>query len=622
MTSSVTTSLVDILQALPPYQPEGPEEREGRPPLPVGTTLGEGRFRLGEEIGAGAFGLIYSATDTRIQQSLAIKEFFPKGCRRAQGTLAPRPPAQWGEHELQSLREQFKEEFRVLERFERPGIVKVYQTFEHGGGLFMAMERLQGATLEEVLSHHGRLSENEALYVIRRLAKTLGTIHLSGLVHGDIKPENLFLTYTLEVILLDFGAVNHYLTQDKKAPRFLTPGYAPPEQYQTHRVPDPASDLYALGATLYELLTGNPPPDAPARLKGARLPSPAQSGAEVSPETVSALARTLALAREKRPASAHELLQSLPGQEYEEPTTTQLLQPLEPWLGHSTAVRRLQLTPDHQFLASGDKSGQLRLWSLAQQRCLGVLELEQEVCDLAVHPEGHWLAVAFAGGQVDILEFASGRLLTTVRRGAPPVASLAFGPDPTRLYCGLSAGMVEVYDLTRNQRSETFKAHEAPINRIVFNPSGRLMALASNDRSVSIWDLKTQRRVRLFDSYRRPVQTLTFAHRGQFLITGGGEMMLRLFDVKQGDQFRCLKGHEAMVWDVLVLDDQELALTCSSDKTVRLWDLRNFRELSRISDSEGWLQTLAYDPTHQTVFSAGIDGRIHRYYLNERAILR
>jgi serine/threonine protein kinase len=623
LTGSVPTTLVDLLRALPPYQLDPEDDREGRGPLPGGTTLEAARYLLGEEIGAGAFGIIYSATDRRTGQVLAVKEFFPKGCRRGGPNLAPQTPAEWGEEELRTLKDQFKEEYRVLERFERPGIVKVYQLFEENGGLFMVMEKLNGATLEDVLRFHVRLAEAQALYVIRRLARTLETIHLSGLIHGDIKPENLFLTYTTEVILLDFGAVNHYLTQDRKAPRFLTPGYAPPEQYQTHRAPDPASDLYALGATLYELLTGFPPPDALERLRGARLPPPSQSGIEVTQETVSAMARTLALAREKRPASAHELLKMLPGKDAEGMQSAVLLDAMPPWIGHSSAVRRLQLTGDANFLASADKTGQLRLWSIPQERCLGVLEFGAEVVDIAIHPDGSWLAVGLLGGQVDILEFSSGRLAGTLRKGSPPVSSLTFSADGLLLLCGLSSGSVEIHDLERRRLKETIKAHEAPINRMAFNPSGRLLGLASNDRSASVWDLKTSRRVRHFDASRRPVQVVTFCNKGgQFLMTGGGEMVLRLFDVKQGDQFRSLKGHEAMVWDILTLDEQDLALTCSADKTLRLWDLRSYRELYRVQDSEGWLQTLAYNPRTNTIYTAGVDGKIYRYYLNDRAIAR
>ncbi len=379
-------TLTELLQSTP-SSPITAEERRGRDPIPSGTRILGGRYEIHEEIGCGGFGIIYSGVEGRMGQTLAIKEFFPAGCTRDEHRLGPLPPDDWSEGELECLENQFREEFRVLERFERPGIVKVYELVEDQGGLFMVMELLRGATLDDVLRTHQRLDESQALFVIRHLSKTLETIHLSGLIHGDIKPENIFLTRQAEIILLDFGAVNHYLTSNRKAPRFLTPGYAPPEQYQTHRVPEPATDLYALGATLYELLTGSAPPDAKERLKGARLPSPNQMGAQVSNELVGALAKTLALAREKRPASANALMDLLPPGDPQEELSTEPYIALPPWEGHVDTIRRMQLTSDGQFMASADKSGQLRLWSLPAERCLGVLEFGAEIVDTAIHPD-------------------------------------------------------------------------------------------------------------------------------------------------------------------------------------------------------------------------------------------
>jgi len=225
--------LAQLLSSLPQHAAITEAEREGRFPLPSGTELRNGDYILHEEIGCGSYGLIYGATDSRIGQSLAIKEFFPRTCIRSQtGDWRP-VPRDSADTDLSVLQSQFEEEYRVLERFERPGIVKVYDLFQENGGLFLVMELLKGCTFEDILQQHKSLEEPLALWLIRRLVSTLETIHLSGLVHGDIKPENLFLTHDGQVILLDFGAVNHYLTKNRRAPRFLTPGYAPPEQYQT-----------------------------------------------------------------------------------------------------------------------------------------------------------------------------------------------------------------------------------------------------------------------------------------------------------------------------------------------------------------------------------------------------
>lgn len=613
------SDLADLLASLPAPAELSVQDRAGRTPLPQGTALAGGDYILAEEIGCGSFGLIYAARDVRMGQELAIKEFFPRGALRSEQQWAIVAPE---EMELPSLRSQFEEEFRVLERFERPGIVKVYDLFSEKGGLFLVMERLIGATFEEILRAHGKLEEALALWLIRRLVSTLETIHLSGLVHGDIKPENLYLTHEGGVILLDFGAVNHYLSRHNKAPRFLTPGYAPPEQYQPKSTPDPASDLYAVGATLYQLLTGSPPPESMERTRGARLPSPTQKGADVSPATVAALARTLALSREKRPASAHELLGLLPDLEVRTPAEIAPWEVLTPWLGHKGAIARILLTSDGQFLASSDKAGQIRLWSTEQQKCLGVMDWEREIIDIAIHPEDRWIAVAFAGGQVELIDFSSGKPEATVREGTPPVSSLAFSPDGTLLICGLFDGRVELRSLAVKGKKKILRAHDSPVNRLCFSPSGRLLAMASNDRSASIWDMKSGRRLRSFEDHHRPVQVVQFSPSGRFLVTGGSDMSIRVFDVKRGDEFRRLKGHEAMVWDAMFLEEDDRLITCSADRTVRMWDMHNFRECSAINLSDGWLCSMRYCGATSTLFVGGVDKAIHRLKVTQGALAR
>ena len=602
-----------LVAALPKQQVLDIKELGGRSPLPEKTRLRRGDYELHLPIGSGSFGLIYAATDTRIGQLLAIKEFYPTDCvRTSENDWTVRSKAGGNSGELGVLRTQFEEEFRVLERFERPGIVKVYDLFEENGGVFLVMELLQGATFEELLSRYKTFEESLALWLIRQLVNTLETIHLSGLVHGDIKPENLFLTHEGQVILLDFGAVNHYLSRGKKSPRFLTPGYAPPEQYEPNRKPDPASDLYAVGATLYELLTGSPPPDSVQRTRGARLPSPSRKGADVTPETQSALGRTLSLTQEKRPSSAHALLGLLPESQMQGFYSAPPWEQLTSWPEHRQAICKICLTSNEKFLASADKSGELRLWSLEQNRCIGVIDFDKEVADIAIHPEDKFLAVALAGGQVELIDFSSGHSEGTLRTGAPPVSALSFSPDGRILICALYDGTIELRSMLKRNRKKSLRAHESPVNDASFSPSGRLLALASNDRSASIWDLKSNRRVRQFSGHHRPVQTARFSPSGKFLLTGGSDMSLKVFDVKRGDEFRRLKGHEATVWDMLYLKDDHYLISCSADKTVRLWDMTRFREVGKLSLGEGWLTSMAFAHSSSTLYIGGVDKTIFR----------
>ena len=144
-----------LVAALPKQQILDAKALGGRAPLPEKTLLRKGDYELHRIIGSGSFGLIYAATDTRIGQLLAVKEFFPTDCvRTGESDWSVRSKTGSDPGELKVLRTQFEEEFRVLERFERPGIVKVYDLFEENGGVFLVMELLQGATFEELLSEY------------------------------------------------------------------------------------------------------------------------------------------------------------------------------------------------------------------------------------------------------------------------------------------------------------------------------------------------------------------------------------------------------------------------------------------------------------------------------------
>ena len=588
-------------------------ERQGRLPLPSGTELKGGDYVLREAIGCGSFGIIYAAEDTRVGQSLAVKEFFPTTYQRTSDTdWSCHPTGGAPQSARDTLREQFKEEFLVQERFERSGIVKVYNLFEDKGGLFLVMERLFGATVDEILKQHGSLEEDLALWIVARLIETLEGIHFSGLTHGDIKPDNIFLNQDCQVLLLDFGAVNHYLDKHKSSPRFLTPGYAPPEQYHTQHKPNPSSDLYAVGATLYEILTNCAPPDAIERTKGVRLPSPNRRGASVSPPTLSALGKTLALTPEKRPSSCQELSELLPKSEVKVPESRHVFSTLSPWLDHKHSIRQLQLTKDGKLLASADKGGGLRLWSTLEERCLGAVEFGKEILSIALSPDDSQLAIALIGGRVELLEFSTGRSLGAIRQGSTPVGSLSFTPDGKLLVCGLFDGQIELRDLRQPNRKKILTAHSSTINNVSWSPSGRLMSCSSNDRSVSIWDFRSYRRIRQFQTHRRAVQSSKFSLCGRFLFTAGSDMSIRVYDVKRGDELRRLKGHEAMIWALIVLEQKNLLLSCSADRSVRLWDMSNFREVHKLQCGEGWLSSMVYDQSRHLLFVAGVDKAVHR----------
>lgn len=271
----------------------------GVPVLPG--ALDGGRYRLEGVLGRGAFGVTYRAFDTRLARPVAVKELL--------GTGTP----------ADTERERrFLAEARALARFTHPGIVRVYEllTEEEHGRACVVMELLEGRSLREVLERRGRLPCDEALRLVRQAGAALGVVHAGGLLHRDVKPDNVLLADAPEgadrVVLVDFGAARQFGAEGPATmTRLLTPGYAPPEQYSGRTDLGPATDTYALGATCYELLTGFPPPAATDRAAGAELVSPAALVPEVPSRVGEAVCWALALRPADRPPSVLAFLAAL-----------------------------------------------------------------------------------------------------------------------------------------------------------------------------------------------------------------------------------------------------------------------------------------------------------------------
>lgn len=271
--------------------------------LPVGTLL-QGKYRIDGVLGQGGFGITYTATQLLLGSHLAIKEMFPSGTLRQGQTI--HPPTTFSGLEWKEAKDGFTEEARVLARFNHPDIVRVLDLFEEGGTAYMVMERLAGETLQDRLNREGILAPSEAEALALRVAGALKLVHDAGLLHRDIKPDNIFLEASGRVVLIDFGAARSFeYGKTVQHTRLVTPGYAPMEQYGSAMQFGPYTDIYALGATFYHALSGHMPPVAPDLLQGTPLPPlPAAVPARLRQAVERAMAPKIA----DRPQSAAEFI--------------------------------------------------------------------------------------------------------------------------------------------------------------------------------------------------------------------------------------------------------------------------------------------------------------------------
>jgi serine/threonine-protein kinase len=263
----------------------------------------QGRYRVEAPLGQGGMATVYRAVDKRLNVTVALKELI------AQPGLSPQM--------LAALRAQFLEEARVLARLKHPSLVRVTDFFEDQGNAYLVMDFIEGQSLADYIKQTGPVSEEQVLAWAAQLLDALEYCHSQGILHRDIKPQNIILGPDKRLILVDFGLVKLWNPNDprtKTAMRGMgTPEYAPPEQYDAssgHTVP--SSDIYSLGATLYHALSGESPPTATMRIADPESFTRARDKIRgVSAKTQRALFKALELRRTERWATAGDMAEAL-----------------------------------------------------------------------------------------------------------------------------------------------------------------------------------------------------------------------------------------------------------------------------------------------------------------------
>lgn len=298
------------------------EKKYEKPPrwLPLRHVL-NGKYMIGKVIGEGGFGITYLGWDLNLQIRVAIKEYFPVGLAtretgRGNGYTISSLPGVRQENYRQGL-EKFMTEAKNLSKFYNlQGIVAVKDFFFENETAYMVMEYIDGITLGKYLKNHGgQISEQEALQLFHPVIESLKVVHQSGIIHRDISPDNIMMTKDGRMKLIDFGAARFAGGDTERSLTIiLKHGYAPAEQYQSHGNQGPWTDVYAICATMYRMITGKVPPSAMDRLHQDTLEEFEKLNCRVSTKTAYAVIdKGLAIRVEERYKNMDELLQGLYG---------------------------------------------------------------------------------------------------------------------------------------------------------------------------------------------------------------------------------------------------------------------------------------------------------------------
>ena len=295
--------------------------------LPNGHLLQNGKYKLTHVVGQGGFGITYKGVwytevkgplgTVQTEVPVCIKEYFFKDyCYRDADSLAVCVHSATGKQLFDKFKEKLIKEARILSEVHHPYIVNVLEVFEEHNTAYIAMEYIDGYSLKSLLGKEGMLPEQQAIRYIRQIGEALQFVHEKSILHLDVKPSNILIDKQGNARLIDFGVSKRYdIEQEETSTTLLTlsKGFAAIEQYDNEGIQQfsPCPDIYSLGATLYNLLTGKIPTESILRATRP-LKRPRELNPAISKQTEAVILRAMQIIPANRYASIEELLAQLP----------------------------------------------------------------------------------------------------------------------------------------------------------------------------------------------------------------------------------------------------------------------------------------------------------------------
>ena len=337
-----------------------------------GDTLQSGKYLIEKELRPGGFGITYLATKTSDREKVVIKTLKPE----ILNSLSYSP------EQKEKYRQGFKDEAIRLAVCRHPNIVEVETVFDENSLLCIVMEYINGENLWDRVKRQGVLTEREALIYIRQIGDALKVVHEKNLLHRDVSPSNIIIqSNSNKAKLIDFGIARPYISS-KALTSFNKDGFSPVEQYYENKEQGPYTDVYALAATLYYLLIGDPPPLAWVRSNSDILVAPNQQNPNISDYINQAILKGMAIEPTDRPNSVQEWLEMLSDDRIEESYC------VEPPIEEGSCIKKFNFNVVFLDVRGQEKSREKCLGDLFEQVLNEDPFLKLEMVKI---PQGHFL---------------------------------------------------------------------------------------------------------------------------------------------------------------------------------------------------------------------------------------
>jgi eukaryotic-like serine/threonine-protein kinase len=606
-----------------------PAEQTPTPPAarPAPTIAG---YEIEGELGRGAMGVVYLARQVRLNRPCALKVILA------------------GAHADPVAAVRFLGEAEAVARLQHPGIVQIHAIGEADGLPFFELEYVPGGSLDRTLNGTPWPARRAAT-LVEALTRAVVEAHRLGIVHRDLKPGNILIATDGMPKVADFGlakSLNVASGLTATGSIMGTPSYMAPEQAEGKaKLVGPLADVYALGAILYELLTGRPP------FRGATVLETLEQVKHAEPVPPSRLVpglprdiETIALKclqkeAAKRYDSAAALAEDLRRFQSGEPIRARPSGPLERtwrWSRRNPSLAGLLLALAMAILTGF--VGVTMQWIRAEQNAVKEANARRAAED-AEERTGRYLYIARMNLAQQAAEAGQNRRLLEVLSPYQPgtredslrgfewyywwrtchlyqdsldgdggfVRSLAFRPNSRMLASGSADGKIRYWDYVTGKLASTFKGHAGEVMCTAFSPDGTLLATGGVDSFIRIWRSAVGELKSTLEGNAGPVRSVAFSPDGTTLASAHADGTIRLWDAASGRPKATLRGHNGRVFTVAFSPDGTVLASGGHDHTVRLWNPATYELGATLQGHSDWVRSVAFSPDGTLLASSGDD---------------